>query len=811
MNEKAKFYGVPLSLEAGENITAGSVPFYKASLSPNHRPVVGEFMQTQYDTAAGKSYCKIPLNTACDGVYFFGMINSNDIGSGSWYTAVGEHIQDFFAGDSIGEVNINYMDGVTETIPLLIGFAAWWYRPWAPEGQPFASGLPRRELEESLFLQDVFQKCHGGYCLPYRPRTAVIGSIEVTGNPAKSGYPLFYGLTLANPQTVEQLRPLGEAPLPAYKHIDSAVLRDTKGISQRVEKVMRHLYTFEDELPAAEEIAFAIPENYHWPVLKMQGSALAKMLSNQYMNVLGQSIMPGANGSCAAIGAYGGSADFSHRYKECIGLYHDGSPAGGTYWTRDLARIYIERMRGGDPEAGKRGLDFYARALYGHGSFVPGPRPHWVQDYIENPAPGQAGGHGFSLGLKTLTTGEKIEGNLENDGHGLIMLAMMQYYIAGGQDNKWLEANRQVLADAAEWFCYQMDNPLDVHGCIDDRTDYYHDYARLQAPGLIFSENESACYGSCDTWNNGIAYYALVSAAILFERLDEKKLQEKYMLYADRLLQAMKEHLTEMHPPYGRVWKYFYRSSWQDFNETLAPVICAYDVYGLDTDKIDPETLEITRNTYQMLIHRGKDGGKYYNYTRAYGYGQSFIMEGALLLDEAEDFEKLAQTASWHMYSKREHPWLCAEGSIAHESGRYWFRHNGIGNEVQVASFIRVIRIMLGIDDFDTETLVLRPRIPQSFLPVSLENYMVQAKSGGRLQRCTIGYTYDKNGGRTVFTLRSDQPMDRIRLWLPAPEGAKVWAEDEKGIVRRPQYSRRENSIVLEGLKADTFVKVIIE
>ncbi|MHB1484403.1 MAG: hypothetical protein ACYCYI_07030 [Saccharofermentanales bacterium] len=778
-----KFYGCRFGDDEYKVIDVKSIPVTRYAKSPNRREIVPEWMLQMIDTVPGESYYKARIKTRCEGVYFFGMVNSNDIGCGSWSTPVRDFSQDFFAGDEIGEIRVNYSSGMTEKIPLIIGFTAFWYSPWSTQGMPFGvDGTAKEDLLESLYLQDVYNKKEEGYLLPYKPLDIEIDSIEITGNPKKTGYPLLYGITLMNPDMNPEMSleedarfiPLGSAQEPGFKHIDSQVLGDPDSISRNIEKIQRHLYTCEDEMPEAGDIYPEIPEGYVWPRIYLNGDATGRMLANQYMNVLGQSIMGGDEEKCKAIGAYGGSADFSFRYKHCIGIYHNGSAAGGTYWTRDLARIYIERMKAGDTVVSKKGLDFYAKALYGHGTFIPGPKPHWVQNYTPNPAPGQPGGFGFGLGLPTRTTGEKSVGNLENDGHGLVMLAIGQYYTACGYDKSWLSDNWQVIDDAAEWFCYQIDNPIDVESMFGKHASFYNDIKRLQPEGLLYSENESANYGSCDTFNNAIGYYALLSAAMLAGELGNAGKSDRFNLYAQRLMASMKKSLTETDEKYGTVWKYFYRSSWQDFNETLAPVFCAIDVYGLDSSKIDPEVMRITRNTYDMLIHRGEGGSKYYYYTRSYGYGQSFIMEAALLLDEMEDFEKLAELASRYMYSKREHRWLCAEGSIAHESGKYWYRHNGIGNEVQVASFIRVIRIMLGIDDANPDHLFIFPRIPETYLPAIITDYKVVALCNGKPETCTLKMGYSRDAGDLVLDIESDRTIDKLCVKLPASPDVSV-------------------------------------
>jgi hypothetical protein len=770
MDEKY-FYAVDFGEKNVRKTVIGSIPLILCDSSPNRREITPEWMQPQFDLKPGESYHRFRVGTGCEGVYFFGLINSNDIACGSWSTPTGDFCQDLFVGDAIGEIRVRYSDETETVIPLVVGFTSWFYSPWSVYGSPFGDDeTAKQDLDHSLYVSDIWDKKEKGYLLAFKPAKKSIDYLEIIGNPTKSGFPTLYGISLCNPKAVDHLIKLGEGETTRLKFLDEDILQDQETIERRLKKVIRHLYTCEDELPEYHEIEHAVPEGYEGPVLRMDGNRVARMRANQYMNILGISILEGEEGSCKAVGAYGGGPDWQFRYKHCMGIYQDKFPAGGTFWTRDLARIYIERMKAGDVEAARRGLDFYAKVLYASGTFTPGPLPHWVQNYNAHPAPGQSGAFGFGLSLKTRTTGEQIIGNLENDGHGLILLAMRQYYTSSGLDRNWLIENHQVIEDAADWFCYLIDHPIDVESMFGKHASFYNDIQRTQQPGILWSENESANYGACDTWNNAIAYYALIGAAELEEALGQKTAAVRYREYATGLLDSMDKYLTEEHPQYGKVWKYFHHSSWQDFNETLAPVICAYDIMGSALSTIDPTVLQTTRNTYRMLIHRGKDHEKYYYYTRAYGYGQAFITEAALLLDEIEDAEKLLETASKYMYCKREHPWLCAEGSIAHESGKYWYRHNGIGNEIQVASMIRVFRIMIGIDDTDPKRLLIAPRIPKNFMPASVERYPIISQSEGIVTRCFLRMNCRENEQEMEINIESDKILDHLILQWPVAE-----------------------------------------
>ena len=757
------YYACPIAPEEKEIRVCG-IPFKKAAASPNRRESRPCWI-TNLDICPAPSSFTIELGTSCETIYFFGLINSNDQGCGSWYVPTGETCQDFFLGDSIGSLIICYQSGKIDEIPLIIGFTSWWYRPWLADSLPFGkSGVGYNDLADALYVQDIYDKQEDGYVLAFEPRKESIHSITIEGNPQKAGYPLLYGLTLGNPVHSEGLQFLGSGDA-AIKTLTSEYLENKSVWTDKTECLMRHLYTFADELPREETITDQFPEDYHGPVVHFEGSRLARMLTNQYMNILGESILKGSTGSCADYGTY---RDY---YMNAIGMFQPEGMTGGYFWTRDMARLYEERMRGGALEFAGQSIDIYDQVLYGYKDFQPQPYPHWVQCYLIDPVPPlYAAGYpdhmpppadGVCHHLRMEPEGKRIEGNLENDGHGLMILARWQYFLMRGRDAEWLKNTLQITKDAADWFCYQLDYPPDVLELAEKYPDF--DYDRIVFPDVLWSENESANYGACDAWNNGVAYWALAASEEMCSLAGDRVAAEKYRNYRQRLEKGLLNYLTREDPKWGKVFRAFKISNWQDYNEALGPLINSFDVIGFRRAEINTRIFGVAQNTYQMLIHRGKNGSKTYNFTRSYGYSYAFLAEGALLLDQIGDFTELLRNGSEHMYCKREYPWLCAEGTIVHESGAYWFRHNGIGNEVQVASFIRTVRMMLGVDDTALK-LRIEPRIPLEFRLTQVEKLPYVTQSGGKSVCGKLAYRFHRTDSGAEWKLSLSEPADCIAL-----------------------------------------------
>ncbi len=88
---------------------------------------------------------RIPFHgIAVERLFFLGMVNHGmDQGQAHWGAHHSVHPSarnELAVGDAIGAIAIRYADGSADTVPLVMGFTAWWYRHWwlGRERYPFA-------------------------------------------------------------------------------------------------------------------------------------------------------------------------------------------------------------------------------------------------------------------------------------------------------------------------------------------------------------------------------------------------------------------------------------------------------------------------------------------------------------------------------------------------------------------------------------------------------------------------------------------------------------------------------------------------
>lgn len=539
-------------------------------------------------------------------------------------------------------------------------------------------------------------------------------------------------------------------PVPV-RELNEKELSHGETIRERIDSLQRTLYTFEDSLLPAYPLE--IPEGFWGTEIRFSGGRYADMLTNEYFNCLGQSMLPDWGPlsviSCKTLGGY--SNNYSTLTQVGMGNYDPRDYAGGKGWPRDIGRLIMERLRAGHKEMARKGIAFYDDVLYGCGSYKPEPLPHWIMCYQMDEEGRPVTDYHKDYFVKT-TDGQTINGNMESDGHGLVMLAKYQYWRQSGKDSVFLENTWKATVDAAEWICWAVDHPVDPLASYpqgDCRRDM------LLPKGCVWSENESVHHGGADVFNNSILYTALLAYAEMAKHKGDKDMEARWRHYANGILEGMlgdypSNGFVIQDEVYGSVWAVGY-TYWKGF-ESLGAVFNMAELLGLDITGMDPRLLTITRHTYEKMINDGQNGERLSYYPAWWAYGQSFLTETAMLLDEMADVTRLIESTAKFIHSPFYYPWVASEGTIVHRSGKYWRRSNWLGNEVQIASAVRDMRYIAGVDDY-TDQLRLVPRLPLTWDSVSVKNDAIMTVDGER----TICFDYVRNdrGGYDISNFRS--------------------------------------------------------
>ena len=712
-------------------------------------------------------------------IHFLGMIHNVDIANGSWYRDHNDYGFAHYVGDQAGEIILSYTDEqIKDTIPLIFGFNLWYGRPWdmlwqdqtyhhshtRNHDKELFSGrdYPRDLIRNNVSLVDGVRMMGSAshntrYIFSLDIEGKSVKSIKINGTDDMHGYPLISGITV---ESASNPKMLSNLPAISTKTGNTLAL-DMKYIADQTyqnsnEKIQHLLYTSLDELP--DLIIPEIPEGYFGPRYDFRGTREA-IYTATYLYRNG----PEVGAKIADSGTGCGSSIASKR----IALYTLGI---GVWWEyhylfdnlQDWFRLYKTREPGNLPGRGSawsRGIGALMREAlgFGYGKYIH-TYTHWLDSCLMNENPP----HWIRVPYigtprNTRQVGDILEtGNRENDGHGICMMGRYMTYHWLGHDKQWNQNHWEATKASVDWIQWQLDTDTIFPG--EDKD-------------ILYTNSECGNYEFFGSYN---CLHGIKLAIKMAEDLGKTEEVLSWTKLHDQLEQGILDNLVES-SDFGPVWHTKPENNWNDDGQKMVHLNLASDGFTYTPlqdyargDKQDARFLEIDRNSYRYLMNRNKD----YNYLRMYGYGQGWMTQAALLLDEMEDAEQFINMMVTHCYLPRLEGWTAPEGIMLHKSGEMWLPVNGYtGQDSHLAGSMKALRLMLGIDDNDMDHLRLVPRYPASWNQMAIKDCPVLTGK----QRQKISYTYQRDTNGQSFMYSFTEPVGSMSLRLgPIPEDKKV-------------------------------------
>jgi len=150
------------------------------------------------------------------------------------------------------------------------------------------------------------------------------------------------------------------------------------------------------------------------------------------------------------------------------------------------------------------------------------------------------------------------------------------------------------------------------------------------------------------------------------------------------------------------------------------------------------------------------------------GYGQGYITETAILMDDYADMKGYVEAAAAMCYHNSDFNYIVPEGVIMHPSGKYWFRNSDLGNNVQQAEIVKAGRLLIGLDDLNPKGgLNIIPRLPATWQKIDVQKYPVIATDlKGNSVRSEVTYIYKRIENGFEFSLEANDAikMGNLRM-----------------------------------------------
>lgn len=759
-NTHPRFHALPPAGE-GELMAVRGMPF----LLRKHaffESTVGELGMDHGSLAEWRDGMSLDCKGArASRVHFLGMIHNIDLGSASWYCKHGDAGYAHFAGDRAGQISLEFDGGVTEEVPLVFGYNIWFSKPWdlfwffAPWGRPvnritnydaqlFAGNdLARGVLQDSLKLRDGLRSplvagtnARFVYSLELEDRP--LRRIRITGNENLHDFPLISAVTLETAESIAGLATLPEiaqewdrAPADTLSAVRSAKWQEA------VRQLKETIYVSEAQLPKLSEPE--IPRDYFGPRYAFEGAQEA-VYAATYLYRNGPECathVADSGNACNSKTANRMTAWYTHNTGVWVGidsiygsierwfdLYKTRNPGEmpgtGEAWSRGIGELIRESMAFGYDKFIDSYIDWLDRSLFNDAS-----PPHWIR------APGSAE---LSPDYRVVAHGELREtGNRENDGHGICMWGRYMTWHWKGRPREWAEARFKATEAAVRWIQYQLDTDAVYPGTRKD---------------VLYTESECAHegYDIYSTYNclHGVRLSARMARATGRDRLagEWEKLERRLRT---GILKELVDHSAD-----GPIWHTDPACDWQDNAHKLVPIHLASDGDTF-TPREDWQSesaefraiLDITINSYRALLK-----SRNYDFLRAYGYGQGFMLQAALLLDEMHDATELVNLMVTRCYLPHMARWCAPEGILQHPSGKFWMPMNGYaGQDSHLADSVKALRLMLGVDDNRIGELHIVPRYPKEWTRLQVSGFPVI--TGSNRQHLT--YSYERSAQEQAF------------------------------------------------------------
>ena len=707
---------------------------------------------------------RFELGFCAKNLFFLGMTNSIDNGVPGWFYPKDYSLR-FFVGDKLGEIRLEYSDGQTEIYPLLFGENIWWGKKFHDYPEPFKANLDKSEkLTNLLQLYRVSPTSPNPYIAVITPRPVAIEKVVFVDAKEKAGKPVVIGLAV---ESAANLLP-SDAVLCDKQLSDDikdfvankALKPAARGSKERLKKVRNLLYTTTENLP--QHLDLDIPDDYQGPQVKFSGDIYTDILTNMFYHNLHQmSKKVDSDGmyrtssiGAASFGSYQGFGT----YAEHVGVY------SSQVWSRDLGRAIQELVAFGKLEDAKRCASYcFEKAnlwqtrdddlVKIEGKKIP---PHWCRNIADPRAT-------YNMGC------------FESDGHGLIMMFIYNMWRRLPQDSRdqWLRDNWLDVKAAGDWILWQFDNPKLSNA----------------KNGILYTDSEAAFgYGNITPGYTVYADYVCMEALTAFSQmadsLDKKTDSDAWKARAKKMRSAIIANYSyDPSPKARRVWT-LKHAGWAYQSSLLGPLILQADREGVLPEK-NSEFYRITEASYLRLIRKwrgespqdfdefwhdstdvpflGKTGllnPPFGAYGVAMGYGQGFITQAALLLDRMDDAQGMLEWAAKNTYYADYEPYIVPEGSEVHPSGNYWFRTGDLGNGVQQAEIMKVLRLVIGVDDSDPAQLLIAPRMPASWDSIEISEFPAWVQNSGTVEQISLKYKLDRQGEKLQFTLESDRVFE---------------------------------------------------
>jgi hypothetical protein len=346
----------------------------------------------------------------------------------------------------------------------------------------------------------------------------------------------------------------------------------------------------------------------------------------------------------------------------------------------------------------------------------------------------------------------------ENDGHGLMIQFLYRLWERLPNRDEWLRTHWQDIKAAGDWILWQFEHP-EISGA---------------SSGSLHTTGESANGSGYSVYSDDVCMGALRALAQMAISAGETNSAAQWSQRADEMQAAIGSQYIIIDPKYGRIWT-LEHAGWPYKSTILGPLVFLADYEGFAPEEENDDWRSVHEAAYQRLVDTYQPFG-FYGLTM--GYGQGFVTQSALLLDRMRDATQMLNWTAKEIYDPRLGCFIVSEGVQIDPTKKFWHRFGDLGNGVQEAEIIKMLRLVIGVDDTRPGRLRFYPRMPYDWKEITVTNYPVLFEVSGKIGTTDLRYRLERVDEGMELGINAEKELGPVAMRLgpfqKQPEISKI-------------------------------------
>jgi hypothetical protein len=130
------------------------------------------------------------------------------------------------------------------------------------------------------------------------------------------------------------------------------------------------------------------------------------------------------------------------------------------------------------------------------------------------------------------------------------------------------------------------------------------------------------------------------------------------------------------------------------------------------------------------------------------------------------DATTMLDWAAKQIYTPQIDSFIAPEACDIDPTGHYWYRMGDLGNGVQEAEIVKMLRLVIGIDDTQPDRLRFYPRMPHDWNEISVRKYPILFESLGKVETASLKYELKRSAKGMKLQISADKALGPVAMRL---------------------------------------------